>query len=130
MQRGHHCIFCIVWEFRALNCQIELFVIGLTITGLANFKIFDEVPSWPVAFLIFSRPICLLTNSSSTGLKWRSDCTVRFSFIFIRLGCSSLMGIEFSPILFARLTKKSLKMLQTSCWPLINLSFSSKIVSF
>ena len=130
MQRGNHCFFALSGNFKHSIVKLIRFVIGLTITGHANFKIFDEIPSWPVAFLTFSRPICLFTNSSSTGLNWRSDCTVRFSCIFKRLGCFSLMGIEFSPIFFATFSKKSLKILQTSCWSFISLTFSSKIVSF
>ena len=110
VQRGNHCIFCIVWEFRTPNCQIDKIWYWLGNHLSCHFKIFDEILSWPVAFLTLSRPICLLTNSSSTGLNWWSDCTVRFSFIFKRLGSFSLMGIEFSSIYFATFTKKSLKM--------------------
>ena len=62
--------------------------IGSDIDGCANFKIFGDIESYPVAFFIFNLLICLFTYSSVTGLKLNSVSSVLFSsiFIFIILG--------------------------------------------
>jgi hypothetical protein len=52
---------------------------GFATTDLDNFKILEDIPSFPVAFFIPILLISLLTNSSLMGLK---NKLVRFSFIF------------------------------------------------
>jgi hypothetical protein len=42
---------------------------GFVITGCANLMILGEIPSYPVAFLMFNLFICLVTKSSFIGLK-------------------------------------------------------------
>jgi hypothetical protein len=45
-------------------------LMGFVITGCANLMILGEIPSYPVAFLIFNLFICLVTKSSFIGLKY------------------------------------------------------------
>jgi hypothetical protein len=42
---------------------------GFVITGCANLMILGEIPSYPVAFLMFNLFICLVTKSSFIGLN-------------------------------------------------------------
>ena len=42
---------------------------GFATTDLDNFKILEDIPSFPVAFFIPILLISLLTNSSLMGLK-------------------------------------------------------------
>ena len=44
-------------------------VIGPVMDGFANFKSFEDIPSWPVAFLAQSLSICLDIKISFTELK-------------------------------------------------------------
>jgi hypothetical protein len=44
-------------------------LMGFVITGCANLVILGEIPSYPVAFLMFNLFICLVTKSSFIGLK-------------------------------------------------------------
>ena len=59
---------------------------GFATTDLDNFKILEDIPSFPVAFFIPILLISLLTNSSLMGLKINWSDSVLFSFIAFILG--------------------------------------------
>jgi hypothetical protein len=61
---------------------MSLFVI----TGCANLMILGEIPSYPVAFLMFNLFICLVTKSSFIGLKNNLSLFVLFVSILFILG--------------------------------------------
>jgi hypothetical protein len=66
-----------------------LFIIlemGFATADLDNFKILEDIPSFPVAFFIPILLISLLTNSSLMGLKINWSDSVLFSFIAFILG--------------------------------------------
>jgi hypothetical protein len=55
-----------------VDASKDLFIIlemGFATTDLDNFKILEDIPSFPVAFFIPILLISLLTNSSLMGLK-------------------------------------------------------------
>ena len=59
---------------------------GFVITGCANLMILGEIPSYPVAFLMFNLFICLVTKSSFIGLKNNLSLFVLFVSILFILG--------------------------------------------
>ena len=59
---------------------------GFVITGCASLMILGEIPSYPVAFLMFNLFICLVTKSSFIGLKNNLSLLVLFVSILFILG--------------------------------------------
>ena len=99
-----------------IELSIDLFTrmfIGFDIDGCANFKIFGDIESYPVAFFIFNLLICLFT-CSSVSLKLNSISSVLFSSIFIILGWLLSIFIFSSPMSLATFIKKLLKISDTS----------------
>lgn len=110
----------------------DLFIIlemGFATTDLDNFKILEDIPSFPVAFFIPILLISLLTNSSLMGLKINWSVSVLFSFIAFILGWLSSVFMFCEPMSLATFMKKLLNVSATSVWLFIILSFSHRIMS-
>jgi hypothetical protein len=108
----------------------DLFIIlemGFATADLDNFKILEDIPSFPVAFFISILLISLLTNSPLMGLK--INWSVLFYFIAFILGWLSSVFMFCEPMSLATFMKKLLKVSATSVWLFIILSFSHKIMS-
>ena len=58
---------------------------GFATTDLDNFKILEDIPSFPVAFFIPILLISLLTNSSLMGLKINWSDSVLFLLLLLYL---------------------------------------------
>ena len=69
--------------------SIDLFTkfdMGFETAGFDNLKILDDIPSFPVAFLMPILFICFSTNSPSMGLKISSLFSVLLLMIVFILG--------------------------------------------
>ena len=68
---------------------------GFATADLDNFKMLEDIPSFPVAFFMPILLISLLTNSSLMGLKINWSVSVLFSFIAFILGWLSSVFLCF-----------------------------------
>ena len=102
---------------------------GFATADLDNFKILEDVTSFPVAFFIPILLISLLTNTSLMGLKINWSVSVLFSFVAFILGWLSSVFMFCEPMSLATFMKKLLNVSATSVWLFIILSFSHRIMS-
>ena len=110
-----------------IELSIDLFTrmfIGFDIDGCANFKIFGDIESYPVAFFIFNLLICLFT-CSSVSLKLNSISSVLFSSIFIILGWLLSIFIFPSPMSLAPFIKKTIKNFWYFFWVVCNFQINT-----
>ena len=104
--------------------SIDLFIkfdMCFETAGFDNFKILDDIPSFPVAFLMPILLICFSTNSLFSVLL--------LIIVFI-LGWLLSIFTSLEPMSLATFMKKLLKVSGTLVWIFIISSFSHRIMSF
>ena len=94
---------------------------GFVITGCANLMILGEIPSYPVAFLMFNLFICLVTKSSFIGLKNNLSLFVLFVSILFILGWVFIYFDVLISYIFGYIHKKVVKHFSHLLWIIYNL---------